>query len=61
MISGYQQEDVIGIRYMDNILIHIKDQGKSLYPGLCPIEKIITDNCGQEAEVYLHYEDGQMN
>ncbi len=58
MISGYQQDFVLGKRCMDNILVHINDQGKSLCHGDCPIVKTINGNCVQEAEVFLHHKDG---
>lgn len=57
-ITGYTKEQVIGKRCMDNILIHVNDKGESLCLNHCPIVKSISDNSIQEAEVFLHHQNG---
>lgn len=57
-ITGYSREQVIGKRCMDNLLVHVNEKGESLCLNHCPIVKTISDNCTQEAEVFLHHQGG---
>ncbi len=57
-ITGFSAEEVIGSRCMDNILIHIDGEGRSLCRGLCPLAAAMKDGQARQAEVYLHHKNG---
>lgn len=57
-ITGYGAGEVVGKSCMDNILIHIDQEGNSLCRGNCPLQATITDGQIREVEVFLHHKDG---
>ncbi|MBU0730905.1 MAG: sensor domain-containing diguanylate cyclase [Proteobacteria bacterium] len=57
-ITGFKAVDVIGSRCMDNILVHVDYQGKSLCKSGCPMEAAIEQGVPLEMEVFLHHKKG---
>jgi diguanylate cyclase (GGDEF)-like protein/PAS domain S-box-containing protein len=57
-ITGFLAKEVIGSRCMDNILVHIDEEGKSLCRGFCPLAAAMKDGKARQAEVYLHHKNG---
>lgn len=58
LITGYAAEEVIGKRCMDNILVHVDDEGRQLCLGMCPLSGTIKDGEVRRAEVFLRHKDG---
>ena len=57
-ITGYSEKEVVGAGCMDNILIHIDEEGTALCKGLCPLAAAMEDGNARQAEVYLHHKRG---
>lgn len=58
LITGFKSEEVVGSRCMDNILMHIDAEGRSLCKHLCPLAHTIQDELPREADVFLHHKLG---
>ncbi|NNG00082.1 MAG: sensor domain-containing diguanylate cyclase [Desulfobacteraceae bacterium] len=57
-ITGYTAEEVVGKRCMDNILVHVDEEGRSLCRGLCPLARAIKDGKSRQTHAYLHHKLG---
>jgi len=57
-VSGYPGSEVIGKRCMDNLLVHVDQEGRQLCLGMCPLAATIQDGEHRVASVYLHRKDG---
>lgn len=57
-ISGYKQEQVIGCRCSDSLLMHVDEEGVLLCQHGCPVAATIADGELREAQVYLHHANG---
>lgn len=57
-ITGFLAGEVIGSRCMDDILIHIDEEGRSLCKGFCLLAAAMQDGDARQAEVYLRHKDG---
>jgi diguanylate cyclase (GGDEF)-like protein/PAS domain S-box-containing protein len=57
-ITGYAEEDVVGSRCWDNILMHVDKDGNSLCTAGCPLEKVMSSGEEVEADVFLSHKDG---
>jgi diguanylate cyclase (GGDEF)-like protein/PAS domain S-box-containing protein len=57
-LSGYSREEVIGMRCMDNLLIHVDSDGQELCKNGCPVSRTLQDGQSREGQVYLHHKDG---
>lgn len=57
-LTGYKSFEVIGKRCLDNILMHVNDQGTHLCKDLCPSEKTIADGKLREEKLYVHHKAG---
>ena len=57
-ITGYPADQVLLSSCMDNILMHVDDEGTLLCKNLCPLAKTIEDGNLRNAIVYLHHADG---
>ncbi len=57
-ITGYKEQEVVGSRCSDNILIHVDEQGRNLCESFCPLAASIQDASAREAKVYLHHKQG---
>lgn len=57
-ITGFRAGEVIGSRCMDNILIHIDEEGRSLCKSICPLAATMQDGNPRQTEVYLHHKEG---
>ncbi len=57
-ITGFTAAEILGNRCMDNILMHVNEQGTNLCEGLCPVAATLADGQSRELEVYLHHKKG---
>lgn len=57
-ITGYDREEVMGLRCSDNLLRHTDEQGNELCLIGCPLQATISDGTTREAHVYLHHKQG---
>jgi diguanylate cyclase (GGDEF)-like protein/PAS domain S-box-containing protein len=57
-ITGFSAEEVVGSRCMENILIHVDEQGRCLCKSFCPLAATIQDAVPREAKVFLHHKLG---
>lgn len=57
-ITGYMQNEVIGMNCADNLLKHINCEGKELCHNHCPLMKAIREGVFTESEVFLHHKNG---
>ncbi len=57
-ITGYPADQVLFSSCMDNILMHVDDEGTFLCKTMCPLAKTIEDGNLRSAIVYLHHADG---
>ena len=57
-ITGFSAQEVVGSRCMENILIHVDEQGRCLCESFCPLAATIQDAVPREAKVYLHHKLG---
>ena len=57
-ITGYSQSTEISHSCMENILMHVNDQGEVLCLGQCPLARTLRDGEHREARLYLHHADG---
>lgn len=57
-LTGYTQEEVVGRRCMDNLLMHVDGAGEQLCLGACPLAATMADGSGRVARVYFHHRDG---
>lgn len=57
-ITGFAADEVMGKSCMDNILIHIDNDGLKLCTGSCPLTECIERCVPLEKEVFLHHKDG---
>ncbi len=57
-ISGYRNQEVLGHRCGDGILMHVDDTGRQLCGDGCPLAATMGDGQPREAEVLLHHQDG---
>jgi diguanylate cyclase (GGDEF)-like protein/PAS domain S-box-containing protein len=59
-ITGYNSDEVIGKRCMDDILVHVDEQGNALCETeLCPLKETINSGFPQNAaKVYFHHKNG---
>ena len=57
-LTGFSQQEVIGHRCSDNILMHVDEQGRCLCLSLCPLAASMQDGRSREALVYLHHKEG---
>ncbi len=57
-ITGYKQEQVLGRRCADSLLMHVDEDGVLLCQSGCPVAATIEDGELREAQVYLHHANG---
>ena len=57
-ITGYSKEEIIGKHCYDNILRHVTETGQRLCHNGCPLLDSITNNCINNANVFLHHKKG---
>lgn len=57
-ITGYQREQVIGKRCMDNILMHMDETGRQLCLCGCALLATFDDGQAHEANAFLQHRDG---
>ncbi len=57
-LTGFAAADVLGHRCMDNILMHVDDEGSSLCLTACPLSETMRTGTPGENNVYLHHRDG---
>jgi len=57
-ISGYTQENLIGMHCHDNLLEHVTEKGTQLCREGCPLAATIEDGKPRESEIYLRHADG---
>ena len=58
ILTGFKKDEIIGHRCMDNILVHVDNEGNSLCTGKCPLLVAIKDNSVKESDIYLHHKNG---
>jgi diguanylate cyclase (GGDEF)-like protein/PAS domain S-box-containing protein len=57
-ITGYQEQEVLGRRCRDSILMHVDERGKDACGLSCLIEDTIRDGGQRHADLYLLHKDG---
>ena len=57
-ITGYARHEVVGLRCMDNLLVHVDATGHCLCKGNCPLAATMVDQTAREAEVFLNHKGG---
>ncbi len=57
-LTGFSNEEVLGLRCLDNILVHVDETGKSLCLHGCPLAMTMADRRPREQEAYLRTKDG---
>lgn len=57
-ITGYREEEVLGHRCSDNILMHVTEKGVNLCLHGCPLHMTMEDGLHREMEVFLHHREG---
>jgi diguanylate cyclase (GGDEF)-like protein/PAS domain S-box-containing protein len=57
-ISGYSEEEVIGRRCADDILVHVDDHGEPKCANGCPLRQTMADGQQHDVEVYLLHKSG---
>jgi len=59
-VTGYNREEVTGKRCMDDILVHVDENGSALCKTeFCPLKQTIDSGLPQEIEkTYFHHKDG---
>jgi len=57
-ITGYTAREIIGKRCLDDILVHVDEQGRSLCRSMCPLAATMHDGTPREAKVFLHHREG---
>ena len=58
-LTGYDSEDVLGIRCSGNLLAHVDREGRPLCTSdLCPAEAAMRDGRVREEQVFLRHRDG---
>lgn len=57
-ITGFTSAEVVGKRCLDNILVHVDEQGTSLCLGDCPLAATMRDGRRRATRVYLRHKDG---
>jgi diguanylate cyclase (GGDEF)-like protein/PAS domain S-box-containing protein len=59
LLTGYEQDEVLGRPCRDNLLNHVDEEGRALCDTeLCPAMKSMMDGKGREAEIFLHHKAG---
>jgi diguanylate cyclase (GGDEF)-like protein/PAS domain S-box-containing protein len=59
-ISGYSQEEVLGRKCWDQVLVHVNAYGTKLCDELCPALKVMEDGQPRHLEVYIHHKEGYL-
>lgn len=57
-ISGYKEDEVIGKRCSENILVHINEWGENLCDKNCPVKETLADGKVHETRAYLQHKEG---
>jgi diguanylate cyclase (GGDEF)-like protein/PAS domain S-box-containing protein len=57
-ITGYKEQEVLGLRCRDSILMHVDERGESACDRSCVIAETIRDGEAREADLYLLHKDG---
>lgn len=57
-ITGFEADEVIGRRCLDNVLNHVDEHGRLLCLSGCPLLATMNDGEPREADVFLHHSDG---
>ena len=57
-LTGYSQEEVLGRRCSDNILVHVDHAGRNLCVSECPLDDCMGKCVTHEAEIFLHHKEG---
>ncbi len=57
-LSGYSQDEVVGMYCHDNLLEHVDENGVCLCLNSCPLAATIEDGKKRKANVFLHHKKG---
>ncbi len=57
-MTGFTKDEIVGHKCMDNLLVHVDTEGKSLCTGNCPLLQAINEKSEKETSVYLHHKNG---
>ena len=57
-ITGYQEQEVLGLRCRDSILMHVDEWGKDACDPSCLLADTIRDGGERQAELYLLHKGG---
>ena len=57
-ITGYKEQEVLGMRCSDSILMHVNERGKDACDRSCLIADTIRDGGERQAELYLLHKAG---
>src|SRR4030067_121926 len=57
-ITGYKEQEVLGLRCRDSILMHVDERGERACGRSCLIAESIREGEAREADLYLLHKDG---